>query len=395
MAGEDGDVTGSPPTHPDAERDEEGRWRLPDGEPLPVSASDLERYTYCPLSWHLAATGVAGESEAIEKGKKQHQAIHSSMMAFKGHQFETKRNLLIWQWWYAIILVLLIDTVAVQYIDDIQLNVMEFSKLLAAGSLSFLVVGIVALLVPWRAAIGLKQPFRPVLDGETETIDPVLEPRGFMGGWFQGGLLEAYMFVSAILLAIHSSALLFAENRQQASYVLAITTLSWTLLATIVLRRALRNNEAAKRIAVKNDLKVSDEISYSDDEQHAQLLVDEASGLRGRPDQIVIIDGEFIPVEQKTGKIPKRPHDSHRLQVLAYARLVEVTTGRTPPYALLRYGHDNLHKLPWDEQAKEELDRQIHAVQHAMSLGGAVRNHKRPGKCQHCSRRHACTDPLA
>ena len=45
MAGEDGDVTGSPPTHPDAERDEEGRWRLPDGEPLPVSASDLERYT--------------------------------------------------------------------------------------------------------------------------------------------------------------------------------------------------------------------------------------------------------------------------------------------------------------------------------------------------------------
>ncbi|GIR76734.1 MAG: hypothetical protein CM15mP78_14330 [Candidatus Poseidoniales archaeon] len=25
-----------------------------DGEPLPVSASDLERYTYCPLSWHLA-----------------------------------------------------------------------------------------------------------------------------------------------------------------------------------------------------------------------------------------------------------------------------------------------------------------------------------------------------
>ena len=74
MAGEDGDVTGSPPTHPDAERDEEGRWRLPTGEPLPVSASDLERYTYCPLSWHLAATGVAGESEAIEKGKKQHQA---------------------------------------------------------------------------------------------------------------------------------------------------------------------------------------------------------------------------------------------------------------------------------------------------------------------------------
>lgn len=388
------DAKGSPPTHPNAEQDAEGRWCDANGTPLPVSASDLERYTYCPMSWHLATKGVSGQSAAIEKGKERHQAIHESMMNLKGHQFEAKRNLLIWQWWYAIIVVLLIDTVAIQYIDDLELNVMEFSKILAAGALSFLVVGILALLVPWRKTIGLKEPFLPDLEGEVETIDPVFEPRGFMGGWFQGGLLEAYMFVSAILLAIHSSALLFAENRQQASYVLAITTLSWTLLASIILRRALKNNDEAQRIAVENNLKVTDEISYSDDEEKAQLLVDETTGLRGRPDQIVIIDSEFIPVEQKTGKVPKRPHDSHRLQALAYARLVEVTTGRTPPYALLRYGNDHLHQLPWDDAAKYELNQQITAVQTAMALGGAVRNHDRPGKCEHCSRRHACDERL-
>ena len=261
------DAKGSPPTHPNAEQDAEGRWCDANGTPLPVSASDLERYTYCPMSWHLATKGVSGQSAAIEKGKERHQAIHESMMNLKGHQFEAKRNLLIWQWWYAIIVVLLIDTVAIQYIDDLKLNVMEFSKILAAGALSFLVVGILALLVPWRKTIGLKEPFLPDLEGEVETIDPVFEPRGFMGGWFQGGLLEAYMFVSAILLAIHSSALLFAENRQQASYVLAITTLSWTLLASIILRRALKNNDEAQRIAVENNLKVTDEISYSDDEE--------------------------------------------------------------------------------------------------------------------------------
>ena len=394
MAEERRDAKGSPPTHPNAEQDAEGRWCDANGTPLPVSASDLERYTYCPMSWHLATKGVSGQSAAIEKGKERHQAIHESMMNLKGHQFEAKRNLLIWQWWYAIIVVLLIDTVAIQYIDDLELNVMEFSKLLAAGALSFLVVGILALLVPWRKTIGLKEPFLPDLEGEVETIDPVFEPRGFMGGWFQGGLLEAYMFVSAILLAIHSSALLFAENRQQASYVLAITTLSWTLLASIILRRALKNNDEAQRIAVENNLKVTDEISYSDDEEKAQLLVDETTGLRGRPDQIVIIDSEFIPVEQKTGKVPKRPHDSHRLQALAYARLVEVTTGRTPPYALLRYGNDHLHQLPWDDAAKYELNQQITAVQTAMALGGAVRNHDRPGKCEHCSRRHACDERL-
>ena len=395
MPDDEGRLNGSPPTHPDAEQDKDGRWRLPDGTPLPVSASDLERYTYCPMSWYLAAQGVSGQSQAIEKGLEQHQAIHESMMSLKGHQFEAKRNLLIWQWWYAVIVVLLIDTLAIQYIDDINLNVMEFAKLLAAGALSFLVVGIVALLVPWRKAIGLKQPFRPDLNGEVETIAPVLEPRGFMGGWFQGGLLEAFMFASAILLAVHSSALLFAENRQQASYVLALTTLSWTLLASILLRKALKNNDEAKRIAIENDLKVTDEVSYSDDDENAQLLVDETTGLRGRPDQIVIIDSEFIPVEQKTGKVPKKPHDSHRLQALAYARLVEVTTGRTPPYALLRYGNENLHQLPWDDAAKEELNDQIATIQHAMAAGGATRNHDRPGKCKHCSRRHACDERLA
>lgn len=395
MSDEEGRLNGSPPTHPDADQDKDGRWRLPDGTPLPVSASDLERYTYCPMSWYLAAQGVSGQSQAIEKGLEQHQAIHESMMSMKGHQFEAKRNLLIWQWWYAVVVVLLIDTLAIQYIDDINLNVMEFAKFLAAGALSFLVVGIVALLVPWRKAIGLKQPFRPDLNGEVETIAPVLEPRGFMGGWFQGGLLEAFMFASAILLAVHSSALLFAENRQQASYVLALTTLGWTLLASILLRKALKNNDQAERIAIENDLKVTDEVSYSDDDENAQLLVDETTGLRGRPDQIVIIDSEFIPVEQKTGKVPKKPHDSHRLQALAYARLVEVTTGRTPPYALLRYGNENLHQLPWDDAAKEELNDQIATIQHAMAAGGAARNHDRPGKCKHCSRRHACDDRLA
>ena len=128
MSDDEGRLNGAPPTHPDAEQDKDGRWRLPDGTPLPVSASDLERYTYCPMSWYLAAQGVSGQSLAIEKGLEQHQAIHESMMSLKGHQFEAKRNLLIWQWWYAVIVVLLIDTLAIQYIDDINLNVMEFAK---------------------------------------------------------------------------------------------------------------------------------------------------------------------------------------------------------------------------------------------------------------------------
>lgn len=384
----------SPPTHPEAKLGEDGRWRTPSGEPLPVSASDLERFTYCPLSWHLAATGTSGQSEAIEEGKVRHQAIHTSLMDMKEHQFQTQRTLLIWQWWFGVIMVLLIDTIAFRSIDDLDMNVVEFSKLLAVAALSSLLVGVAAVFLPWRNAIGLNRPFRPDLEGSVEHVDPIFEPRGFMGGWFQGGVLEASMFVAAIVLALHSSALQFANDREQASYVLAFTTLGWTLLASMLLRRALKNNEQALRLAAENNLSVEDEVSYSDGDNKAELLIDEETGLRGRPDQIVIIDTEFIPVEQKTGKVPARPHDSHRLQALAYARLVEQTTGRAPPYALLRYGHDNLHQLAWDDAAKEELFAQIHTIQDVMANGGAKRNHERPGKCQHCSRRHACSSSL-
>ena len=57
-------------------------------------------------------------------------------------------------------------------------------------------------------------------------------------------------------------------------------------------------------------LEPGSEVAYSDDEETAGLLVDKLTGIRGRPDQIVVIDGEFIPIEQKTGRVPKR-HMTH------------------------------------------------------------------------------------
>jgi len=36
---------------------EDGHWVDPQGTALPVSASDLERHTYCPVSWQLSKAG--------------------------------------------------------------------------------------------------------------------------------------------------------------------------------------------------------------------------------------------------------------------------------------------------------------------------------------------------
>jgi len=142
-------------------------------------------------------------------------------------------------------------------------------------------------------------------------------------------------------------------------------------------------------------LKEDSDIAYSDDSDSAELLKDKDTGLRGRPDQIVIIDGEFIPLEQKTGKIPRDPHLSHTMQLLAYLQLVEKNTGSTPPYGVLRYGEDSIFQIYWDKEAKGKLHDRLTEIQRLMVEGGAKRDHDRPGKCQNCSRRHACTESLA
>jgi CRISPR-associated exonuclease Cas4 len=108
----------------------------------------------------------------------------------------------------------------------------------------------------------------------------------------------------------------------------------------------------------------------------------------------VIVDGEFIPVEQKTGRVPKYPHRSHKMQVLAYLHLVEISTKRPIPYGVLRYGKEDLHQISWDEGSKELLFDAIAEVQRLMVQNNAKRNHNRPGKCKNCSRNYACPDSL-
>ena len=62
---------------------EDGHWIDPCGVILPVSASDLERHTYCPVSWQLSKMGVSGEGEAIKKGIQAHDQIHAKMKEYK------------------------------------------------------------------------------------------------------------------------------------------------------------------------------------------------------------------------------------------------------------------------------------------------------------------------
>ena len=366
--------------------------------PLPVSASDLERFMYCPLSWKLAKEGATGKGEAVEGGVEKHKEIHDEMNDFQEALIRMRRSLLVWSWWFGIIIAFTIDAFAFLYIDDVVNSPIEFAKILSMWSVSCLIASILSIALPWRNWLGFERTMYEVREikkrFESLGLEPTWSPIGFLGGWFSAGKTEAGLLLATIVIGVHSIALVAAEDRSQAGFLLVVIAFIWTFLATWQLQHSLRAENQMIASREKVGLEEGTELLYSDDDESSDLLMDNVSGLRGRPDQIVIIDGEFIPVEQKTGKVPKKPHQSHRLQLLAYISLVESSTTKSPPYGILRYGNEDIHQVYWDEHAKEDLRESIIEVQRLMVEGGAQRNHDREGKCRSCSRRYACSESL-
>ena len=94
-------------------------WRDADGVALPVSASDLERHEYCPLSWSLSREGNSGQGESLVAGIKRHAEIHNKMKDFQSTQSQMRRSVTIWTWWFSVIIALSVDALAFNYIDDV------------------------------------------------------------------------------------------------------------------------------------------------------------------------------------------------------------------------------------------------------------------------------------
>ena len=86
-------------------------------------------------------------------------------------------------------------------------------------------------------------------------------------------------------------------------------------------------------------------IEYIDIEKHKpEMLVSETHRLRGRPDYILFKEGEYIPVEVKTGRTPQGPLFSHILQLATYCILLEETYGKGTAQTVLNLeGGSSLH----------------------------------------------------
>lgn len=110
--------------------------------------------------------------------------------------------------------------------------------------------------------------------------------------------------------------------------------------------------------------------------------------IAGRPDELrVLPDGRWVPVELKSRSTPRAgPPPSHQIQIATYCLLVEETTGRAPPYGLLRYGNGEEFQIEWTP----ELRRRVLDARRELARRYDGRALPSPGRCARCPWHLSC-----
>ncbi|MGF1496593.1 MAG: type I-MYXAN CRISPR-associated endonuclease Cas1 [Elainellaceae cyanobacterium] len=109
------------------------------------------------------------------------------------------------------------------------------------------------------------------------------------------------------------------------------------------------------------------ELEKDEDGEWQQLVLENQQlGLRGKVDALRTRNGQTIPYEHKRGRPYRdrnnRPQswESDRIQVLAYACLIEAELGITVPEGRIRYHAENvLVHVPLDEAGRQDVQRAI------------------------------------
>jgi CRISPR-associated exonuclease Cas4 len=321
-----------------------------------ISASDLERYGYCPLSWWLGRESEVTSRE-LEEGDRKHREISKDLTTINRQESEARD-------WEIIIMAFSIVATALATIGLSLMpvgNAESWSRYLGLISVLWILAAIFMIV-------------------RANTVE------GKEGGFYRNVI--AIFAIIATLVAINSISILGVDP--EAALIYEVVGLVWLIAACVALYFHILVSRRAKEKREKVD--VEDRIEYVD-EGSSRLLKSIKYGLSGRPDYILEIEGERIPVEVKTGRVPMGPLFSHILQVSAYSLLLTEENGSRVPYGILRYG-DIEHEIEFSDELEALLLSKLREMRKLMDTGDVHRNHNRVGKCRHCSRREICPERL-
>ncbi len=322
-----------------------------------ISAGDLEKYSYCPLSW-WQGTENERESEGLIKGIKEHERLGKSLWKIDATEKSASQSEKLVFWWAVVATV-----VAIIGLEVLPLEV--------AAELSE-VLGVVALIWVLAASYFLYKATRSSLHSTVVNYERII----------------IIFAIIAVLIAVNAVA--FAITDMKLAVSLEAVAIAWLMGASYFMYKTLRSTGIID--SLRKEFRVKGKIEYIDMGK-AKAFKSEKYGLIGRPDYVIKMDDKVIPVEEKKGRTPQGPLFSHILQIAAYCLLIEEETGKTPPYGLLKYP-EHEHEIEYNEDLKKVLLEKLEEMREIMRTGKAHRNHNRPGKCANCSRRDACPEKL-
>jgi CRISPR-associated exonuclease Cas4 len=327
-----------------------------------LSAADVEKFGYCPLSWWLSRGMAPEEGPEIVEGEKQHSKVSEDLRGIETQE-TTAREAEVGVMYFAIAATI-IATVGVTFVVDVAVQI---ARLLSAISLIWLLSSVYFL---YRA--------EHLSSGEERFLS------------------ERIILVSAMaaaVLAVAAVSIPGFVNSLLAEAFMALA-LAWLIGASSFLYGSMRSQEMARSTRAKYDMAQGQLVYVDSSREKPKLFVAKRYGLSGRPDAVLLEGDVHIPVEVKTGRTPRGPLFSHILQIAAYCLLMEEEYGKAPPYGVIRYG-DGSHDIEYNEDLKRLVLQKMGEMRGCAEKGEAHRNHNRPGKCVHCSRRSVCPERLA
>jgi len=325
-----------------------------------ISANDVEKFGYCPLSWWLSREKEEDvTNETLEEGERQHKKIGKKLdsLKFKEEKLDLLENIILG----LAILTTVVSIFGISFLTSDEV----FSKIFIVLALTWLLSATFFLFID-EGYKGL------IEDTKLERIVLIF------------AMIATMLSVFSFSIPLRDD--LVAQTAQ-------LLSLSWLIGASYWLKHSLRIKGETEQ--EREYLKLEEgEIKYVDNlEKKSKLLKSEKYKLRGKPDLILEKDGYPIPVEVKTGRVPEGPFFSHILQIAVYCLLVEEDMGEKPPYGIIRYGETEFD-IEYDEDLKKLLLEKLKVMRMYIKNQDVHRNHNREGKCKNCSRRKICEESL-